>query len=115
MDALTLGGRQSLDIYSAQTVQDVKDFWNIFIGEEAMDCLAQDGRARAGPGFYFTVKAGKPTTPKVYISPASFCENDAEVVRRLRRYFETRKYGGDGERELMMRQMESYEKALEEI
>jgi DMATS type aromatic prenyltransferase len=109
MDSITLGGRYSLDMYSAEAIADLKDFWKIFIGD-APDILPESGVQRAGPGFYFTVKAGKPATPKVYISPASFCKNDADVIARLRRYFETRRDPGK-----MLRQMENYEKALKEI
>ncbi|PVH95354.1 aromatic prenyltransferase [Periconia macrospinosa] len=110
MDALTLGGRYSLSMYSEEAIADLKDFWRIFIGDDAPGVLPGGGKERAGPGFYFTVKAGKPATPKVYISPASFCESDAEVVRRLRRYFESRRDKGK-----MLGQMERYERALEEI
>lgn len=109
MDALTLGGRYDLSMYSDEAISDLKDFWTIFIGD-APSVLPKGGKERAGPGFYFTIKAGKPATPKVYISPASFCKSDAEVVSRLRRYFETRRKPGK-----MLGQMERYEKALEEI
>ncbi|KAJ4336133.1 hypothetical protein N0V95_008694 [Ascochyta clinopodiicola] len=109
MDALTLGGRYDLSMYSAEALQDVKDFWRIFIGD-APDVLSQGGAERAGPGFYFTAKAGKPTTPKVYISPASFCRNDAEVLTRLRHYFSTRRNAAQ-----MLPQMDNYEKALNSI
>ncbi|KAF9691031.1 hypothetical protein EKO04_011226 [Ascochyta lentis] len=109
MDALTLGGRYDLSMYSAEAIQDVKDFWRIFIGD-APDVLSQGGAERAGPGFYFTAKAGKPTTPKVYISPASFCHNDAEVLARLRHYFSTRRNAAQ-----MLPQMDNYEKALKSI
>ncbi|KZM25643.1 4-O-dimethylallyl-L-tyrosine synthase [Ascochyta rabiei] len=109
MDALTLGGRYDLSMYSAEAIQDVKDFWKIFIGD-APDVLSQSGAERAGPGFYFTAKAGKPTTPKVYISPASFCQNDAEVLARLRHYFSTRRDAAQ-----MLPQMDNYEKALRSI
>ncbi|KAF1976876.1 aromatic prenyltransferase [Bimuria novae-zelandiae CBS 107.79] len=107
MDALTLGGRYSLSMYSEEAIADVKDFWRIFIGD-AHELPA--GVERAGPGFYFTVKAGKPTTPKVYISPAAFCKNDAEVLRRLRQYFSTRKNA-----DKMLPQMDNYERALQKI
>ncbi|CAI6334778.1 unnamed protein product [Periconia digitata] len=109
MDALTLGGRQSISMYSEEAFADLKDFWKIFIGE-APAVLPSGGKERAGPGFYFTIKAGKPATPKVYISPASFCESDAEVLKRLWRFFETRRKPGK-----MLEQMEKYEKALEEM
>jgi DMATS type aromatic prenyltransferase len=107
MDALTLGGRYDLSMYSAEAITDLQDFWKIFIGD-APEVLANSRVQRAGPGFYFTVKAGKPATPKVYISPASFCKSDAEVIARLRKYFETRKDAGK-----MLAQMGNYEKALE--
>jgi DMATS type aromatic prenyltransferase len=109
MDALTLGGRYDLSMYSAEAIADLQDFWRIFIGD-APDVMPNSGVQRAGPGFYFTVKAGKPATPKVYISPASFCKNDAEVIARLRKYFETRKNAGK-----MLEQMDNYEKALQTI
>jgi DMATS type aromatic prenyltransferase len=109
MDALTLGGRYSLSMYSAEAISDLKDFWKIFIGN-APEVLPNSGVQRAGPGFYFTVKAGKPATPKVYISPASFCKNDADVIARLRKYFETRRNAGK-----MLGQMDNYEKALRTI
>ncbi|KAF2009111.1 aromatic prenyltransferase [Aaosphaeria arxii CBS 175.79] len=109
MDALTLGGRYDLSMYSDEAIQDVKDFWRIFIGD-APDTLPTGGAERAGPGFYFTVKAGKPTTPKVYISPASFCKSDAEVLERLRQYFSTRRNAKE-----MLPQVDNYEKALEKI
>lgn len=108
MDALTIGGRNDLSLYSKHVIQDVQDFWNIFT-EGAPDVLPQDGSAR-GPGFYFTTQAGKIPTPKVYISPGPFCKNDMEVLARLRRYFSTRR---DAER--MLPQMDSYEKALKAI
>ncbi|KAF2621233.1 hypothetical protein BU25DRAFT_495895 [Macroventuria anomochaeta] len=108
MDALTLGGRHDLSMYSAEVIQDVQDFWMIFIGD-APDVLPQSGAER-GPGFYFTAKAEQPITPKVYISLAPFCENDLEVLKRLRRYFVTRR---DAAR--MLLQMEIYEKALKSI
>ncbi|ORY09851.1 tryptophan dimethylallyltransferase-domain-containing protein [Clohesyomyces aquaticus] len=109
MDALTLGGRYDLSMYSAEAIADLQDFWRIFIAD-APDVMEKTGVERAGPGFYFTVKKGKPATPKVYISPASFCKNDAEVIKRLRRYFETRRNAGK-----MLAQMDNYEKALETI
>ncbi|EPS38125.1 hypothetical protein H072_8169 [Dactylellina haptotyla CBS 200.50] len=109
MDALTLGGRYDLSNYSPEALADVKDFWKIFIGESP-DVLPTGGAERAGPGFYFTVKAGKPASPKVYISPISFCKNDAEVLSRLRRYFATRRNA-----DKMLPQMDNYEKALKSI
>ncbi|KAF3084244.1 hypothetical protein TWF569_009584 [Orbilia oligospora] len=109
MDALTLGGRYDISEYSAEALTDVKDFWKIFIGD-APDVLPTGGAERAGPGFYFTVKAGKPASPKVYISPISFCKNDAEVLVRLRKYFSTRRNA-----DKMLPQMDNYEKALNSI
>ncbi|KAF3935660.1 hypothetical protein ABW19_dt0206475 [Dactylella cylindrospora] len=109
IDALTLGGRYNIAEYSKEALDDVKDFWRIFIGE-APDVLPTGGAERAGPGFYFTVKAGKPASPKVYISPISFCKNDAEVLKRLRQYFSTRRNA-----EQMLPQMDNYEKALRSI
>jgi len=108
MDALTLGGRYDMSMYSEEAIRDVKDFWRIFIGDAPDELPA--GVERAGPGFYFTVKAGKPATPKVYISPASFCKNDAEVLQRLRKYFSTRRNA-----DKMLPQMDNYEKALQSI
>ena len=108
MDALTLGGRNDLSMYSAQTIKDVQDFWRIFIGN-APDVLPQGGNQR-GPGFYFTVKAGQPTTPKLYISPGPFCRNDLDVLERLRLYFSTRRDSAS-----MLPQVDSYEKALMSI
>ncbi|KAL5386202.1 hypothetical protein DPSP01_004285 [Paraphaeosphaeria sporulosa] len=108
MDALTLGGRYDMGMYSAEAIADVKDFWRIFIGDAPAELPSEV--ERAGPGFYFTVKAGKPTTPKVYISPASFCKNDAEVLQRLRRYFATRRNA-----DKMLPQMDNYEEALRKI
>ncbi|KAK6358207.1 hypothetical protein TWF730_007558 [Orbilia blumenaviensis] len=109
LDALTLGGRYSLSEYSSEALADLKDFWKIFIGD-APDVLPTGGAERAGPGFYFTVKAGKPATPKVYISPISFCKNDTEVLGRLREYFSTRRNAAQ-----MLPQMDNYEKALRSI
>ncbi|KAF1924027.1 aromatic prenyltransferase [Didymella exigua CBS 183.55] len=108
MDALTIGGRNDLSMYSEQVIQDVQDFWNTFT-DGAPEILPQDGSAR-GPGFYFTTQAGKIPTPKVYISPGPFCKNDMEVLARLRRYFSTRR---DAER--MLPQMDNYEIALKAI
>lgn len=108
MDALMLGGRYDMSMYSEEAIADVKDFWRIFIGDAPSELPSSV--ERAGPGFYFTVKAGKPTTPKVYISPASFCKDDAEVLKRLRQYFSTRKNA-----DKMLPQMDNYEKALQSI
>ncbi|KAF2996917.1 aromatic prenyltransferase (DMATS family) [Curvularia kusanoi] len=105
MDALTIGGRNDLSMYSNQVIRDVQDFWNIFT-EGAPSELPQDGTSR-GPGFYFTTQAGKIPTPKVYISPGPFFKNDMDVLARLRCYFATRK---DAER--MLSQVDNYEKAL---
>ncbi|KAL5435821.1 hypothetical protein PMIN06_011045 [Paraphaeosphaeria minitans] len=95
MDALPLGGRYDMAMYSAEAIADVKGFWCTFIG---------DAPAR------LPSEAGKPTTPKVYISPASFRKNDAEVLQRLRRYFATRKNA-----DKMLPQMDNYEEALRRI
>lgn len=108
MDALTIGGRNDLSMYSDQVIRDVQDFWNIFT-DGAPDVLPQDGSAR-GPGFYFTTQAGKIPTPKVYISPGPFCRNDLDVLARLRRYFVTRR-----DAEKMLPQMDNYEQALQAI
>ncbi|KAK2595106.1 hypothetical protein QQS21_007191 [Conoideocrella luteorostrata] len=109
IDALTLGGRYDLSVYSEEALADIKDFWKIFIGD-APEVLPPDGKERAGPGFYFTVGAGKKASPKVYISPMSFCRNDAEVLERLRYYFSTRRNA-----EQMLPQMDNYETALRTI
>ena len=106
MDALTLGGRHDLSTYSAEAIKDIQDFWNIFVSDTS-NTLVQGG-AQQSPGFYFTAKAGQPTTPKLYVSPAPFCKNDMDVLKRLRRYFTTRR---DAVR--MLKQMDNYEKALE--
>ena len=108
MDALTIGGRNDLSMYSDEVLRDVKDFWNIFT-EDAPKELPQDGSAR-GPGFYFTTQAGKIPTPKVYISPGPFFKNDLDVLARLRHYFATRR-----DAEKMLPQMDNYEKALQAI
>ncbi|KAF3040687.1 aromatic prenyltransferase (DMATS family) [Didymella heteroderae] len=108
MDALTIGGRNDLSVYSDQVIRDVQDFWNIFTAG-APGVLPQDGSAR-GPGFYFTTQAGKIPTPKVYISPGPFCKNDMDVLARLRRYFCTRR-----DTEKMLLQMDNYEQALQVI
>ncbi|KAJ8113079.1 hypothetical protein OPT61_g4711 [Boeremia exigua] len=105
MDALTLGGCNNLSMYSKRVIQDVRDFWNIFVGD-APDVLPKDGVAR-GPGFYFTAQAGKIATPKLYISPGPFCKNDQDVLARLRRYFSTRHDAAK-----MLPQMDRYESAL---
>ncbi|KAF2439381.1 aromatic prenyltransferase [Karstenula rhodostoma CBS 690.94] len=108
MDALMLGGRYDMAMYTAEAIADVKDLWHIFIGDAPAELPSEV--ERAGPGFYFTVKAGKPTTPMVYISPASFCKNDAKVLRRLRRPFATRKNA-----DKMLPQMENYVEMLRKI
>jgi DMATS type aromatic prenyltransferase len=106
MDALTIGTRNDLSMYSDEVIRDVQDFWKIFT-DGAPDILPQDGSAR-GPGFYFTTQAGKIPTPKVYISPGPFCTNDMDVLARLRRYFATRR-----DAEKMLPQMDNYEQALQ--
>ncbi|KAJ6439353.1 aromatic prenyltransferase [Purpureocillium lavendulum] len=111
LDALSLGGRYDLAAaYSPEALADVKDFWRIFIGDDAPDVMPAGGAERDGPGFYFTVGGGKPASAKVYISPMSFCRSDAEVLTRLRRYFSTRRNAAD-----MLPQMENYEAALKNI
>ncbi|KAH9991415.1 tryptophan dimethylallyltransferase-domain-containing protein [Xylariaceae sp. FL0662B] len=109
IDALTLGGRYDLSLYSKEALDDVKDFWRIFIGN-APDVLPSTRAERDGPGFYFTIRAGNPASPKVYISPLSFCKNDAEVLARLRLYFSTRR-----DADKMSAQVDNYEKALTSI
>ncbi|OAQ79632.1 aromatic prenyltransferase [Purpureocillium lilacinum] len=111
LDALSLGGRYDLaTAYSPEALADVKDFWRIFIGEDAPDVMPSGGKERDGPGFYFTVGGGKPASAKVYISPMSFCKSDAEVLQRLRQYFSTRRDAED-----MLPQMDNYERALQNI
>lgn len=109
MDALTLGGRYDDSVYSQEALADIKDFWEIFIGD-APDVLPSGGPERAGPGFYFTVGGGKLASPKVYISPMSFCNSDAEVLDRLRYFFSRRRNS-----EEMLAQMDNYEAALKSI
>lgn len=108
-DGLTLGGR--LDLYGAHAgvtddaLADLEAFWQTFLAD-APDRLPDDAPGRASPGFYYTLGAGKPISPKVYISPTSFCGSDTEVLRRLRTYFSTRRAD---------RQMDHYEAALLDI
>lgn len=109
MDAITMGGRIDMSGYSEQALADLKDFWSIFL-EDAPDVLPEEAPGRARPGFYYTIKAGKPVSCKLYISPVWFCKSDMEVMSKLKRYFETRKQKPD-----MLGQMANYERALHDI
>lgn len=108
MDALMLGGRYNASTYSEEAIVDVKDFWRIFIGDAPSGLPSSV--ERAGSGFSFTVQAGQPAIPRVYILPGSLCKSDAEVLRRLRHYFATRRNA-----EQMLPQMDNYEMALKGI
>lgn len=111
MDALTLGGRHDLSkCCSPQVLEDLKDFWQIFLADSPTK-LPSDAPGRASPGFYYTVRAGKPASPKMYISPFSFCHSDTDVLNRLRTFFATRRPGSIN----MMGQMDNYEQAMENI
>lgn len=104
MDCLTLGGR--LDTAGNEdALADLADFWQTFLAD-APDRLPDDAPGRASPGFYYTLGAGKPISPKVYVSPAYFCESDTDVLARLRKFFSTRRTD---------RQMDNYEAALHDI
>lgn len=104
MDCLTLGGR--LDMAGNEdALEDLADFWQAFLAN-APDRLPDDAPGRASPGFYYTLGAGKPISPKVYVSPTYFCQNDTDVMARLRNYFSTRRTD---------RQMDNYEAALQDI
>lgn len=114
MDALTLGGRLDLsETCGKQALDDLKDLWLAFLGD-APAKLPAEAPGRASPGFYYTVGAGKPVSPKMYISPFYFCKNDADVLARLRGFFQTR----NQQRSMtaaMMGQMERYERTMENI
>lgn len=109
MDALTLGGRVDLAASCSQeAIGDLKDLWQAFLGD-APAKLPADVPGRASPGFYYTVRAGKPVSPKMYLSPFSFCKNDADVLGRLHTFFGTRTQTN---RPLMIQQMKNYEKSM---
>lgn len=109
MDALTLGGRHDLTTaYSPEVIGDLKDLWQAFLGD-APAKLPSDVPGRASPGFYYTVRAGKPVSPKMYLSPFTFCKSDADVLSRLRGFFATRKQAN---MPMMVRQMENYEQSM---
>lgn len=109
MDALTLGGRHDLTAaYSQEVIGDLKDLWQAFLGD-APAKLSADVPGRASPGFYYTVRAGKPVSPKMYLSPFTFCKNDADVLNRLHTFFSTRTQAN---MPLMVRQMENYEQSM---
>ncbi|CZS95629.1 hypothetical protein WAI453_001516 [Rhynchosporium graminicola] len=109
MDAVTMGDRIDMSQYSDRVLTDLRDFWTTFLGG-APDVVPDDAPGRARPGFYYIIKAGKPVSAKLYISPVWYCKNDADVMVKLRRYFETRKQGPD-----MLSQMANYERALIDI
>lgn len=104
MDCLTLGGRLDMS-GNEDALEDLKDFWQAFLAD-APDRLPDEAPGRASPGFYYTLGAGKPISPKVYVSPTYFCKNDTDVMGRLRNYFSTRRTD---------RQMDNYEAALHDI
>lgn len=109
MDAATLGGRIDLSKDCGQeALVDLKDLWHAFLGESPPK-LPADAPGRASPGFYYTVTAGKPVSPKLYLSPFYFCKNDADVLRRLRAFFSTRK---GPNKTAMMDQADRYEQAM---
>lgn len=104
MDCLTLGGR--LDMSGSEgAIADLRAFWLAFLAD-APDRLPEDAPGRAGPGFYYTLGAGKPVSAKMYVSPTYFCKSDTEVLARLREYFSTRRSD---------LQMDNYEAALHDI
>lgn len=104
MDCLTLGGR--LDMSGSEgAIADLRAFWLAFLAD-APDELPEDAPGRAGPGFYYTLGAGKPVSAKMYVSPTYFCKSDTEVLARLRGYFSTRRSD---------LQMDNYEAALHDI
>ncbi|KAJ4391256.1 hypothetical protein N0V93_004873 [Gnomoniopsis smithogilvyi] len=109
MDALTLGGRHDLTAaYSQEVIGDLKDLWQAFLAD-APAKLSAEVPGRASPGFYYTVRAGKPVSPKMYLSPFTFCQNDADVLSRLHTFFSTRTQAN---KPLMVRQMENYEQSM---
>ncbi|KAK4456382.1 putative dimethylallyl tryptophan synthase [Cladorrhinum samala] len=111
MDGITLGGRYDPKaIYGEETVQDLADLWQAFL-KDAPDAVPTDkAPARASPGFYFTIGAGKKhASPKMYLSPSHFVKNDQEVVDRLREFFATRRKPAKTET------MDNYEAALKDI
>lgn len=109
MDALTLGGRIDLAASCNQEViGDLKDLWQAFLANSPAK-LPADVPGRASPGFYYTVRAGKPVSPKMYLSPFSFCENDADVLNRLHLFFSTR---SQSNKPLMVEQMKNYEQSM---
>lgn len=112
MDALSLGGRLDLSKTCGQeALGDLKDLWEAFLAD-APAKLPADAPGRASPGFYYTVRAGKPVSPKMYLSPFSFCKNDADVLSRLRTFFSTRQQPN---KTLMVDQMGRYEQAMDSV
>lgn len=105
MDCLTLGGRLDIKSGNEQAIEDLKEFWQTFLGD-APDILPDELPGRASPGFYYTIGAGKPISPKVYISPTSFCKSDTVFLSKLRSYFSTRRSD---------QQMDNYEAAVLDI
>lgn len=109
MDALTMGGRLDIEgTCGKDAISDLKDLWQAFLGD-APARLPSDVPGRASPGFYYTIAAGKPVSPKMYLSPFTFCKNDADVLGRLHTFFETRTQPN---RPLMVHQMNKYEKTM---
>lgn len=109
MDALTMGGRIDLEeSCGAEAISDLKDLWQAFLGD-APARLPADVPGRASPGFYYTIAAGKPVSPKMYLSPFTFCKNDADVLSRLHTFFATRTQPNQP---LMVQQMNNYEEAM---
>ncbi|KAK3997215.1 putative dimethylallyl tryptophan synthase [Cladorrhinum sp. PSN332] len=113
VDGITLGGR--LDpkaTYGEETVQDLVDLWQAFFAD-APDAVPTDkAPARASPGFYFTVGAGKKqASPKMYLSPSYFVRDDQDVIDRLRTFFATRRKPVKGATAVV----DEYEAALKDI
>ncbi|CAN8097316.1 unnamed protein product [Discula destructiva] len=109
MDALTMGGRIDLAANCGEeAISDLKDLWQAFLAD-APAHLSADVPGRASPGFYYTIAAGKPVSPKMYLSPFTFCKNDADVLSRLHKFFATRTQSN---KPLMVEQMRNYEKAM---
>lgn len=109
MDALTMGGRVDLQASCGEeALADLKDLWQAYLAD-APDQLPAHVPGRASPGFYYTIAAGKPVSPKMYLSPFTFCKNDADVLNRLRTFFATRTHSNT---HLMGSQMNSYEQAM---
>ncbi|KAK4163009.1 aromatic prenyltransferase [Cladorrhinum sp. PSN259] len=111
MDGITLGGRLDPSAtYGEETVQDLVDLWQTFFADVPDAVPTDKAPARASPGFYFTVGAGKKqASPKMYLGPSYFVEDDQDVIDRLRTFFATRK------RPVKNAVVDSYEAALKDI